>query len=64
MVNVLLDRYEIKKYQAGLKMVMYVAVKKLFNCDVFYMHSLDKGLYCKIDTEKKLTINDINNLKK
>lgn len=60
----LLDRYEIKKYQAGLKMVMYVAVKKLFNCDVFYMHSLDKGLYCKIDTEKKLTINDINNLKK
>ena len=60
----LLDRYEIKLYQSGLKMVMYVAVKKLFKCDVFFLHSLDKGLYCKIQTEKKLTLEDIHALKK
>ena len=59
----LLDRYKIKLYQSGLKMVMYVACKELFKCDVFYMHSLDKGLYCKINTSKKLTDEDITKLK-
>ena len=60
----LLDRYKQKKYQSGLKMVVYVAVRELFRCDVFYMHSLDKGLYCKIMTDKKLTPEDINALEK
>lgn len=59
----LLDRYETKLIQSGLKMVMYVAVRKLFKCDIYYMHSLDKGLYCKIQSENKLSIDDINKLK-
>lgn len=63
MINVLLDRYKTKKYQAGLKMVMYVAVNELFNCDISFMHSVDKGLYCQIKSEKLLTNEDISNLK-
>lgn len=59
----LLDRYETKLIQSGLKMVMYVAVRKLFKCDIYYMHSLDKGLYCKIQSDNKLSIDDINRLK-
>jgi uridine kinase len=63
MISVLLDRYEQKKYQSGLKFVLYVAVRKLFACDVNYSHSIDKGLYTKIITDKVLTDTDINNLK-
>jgi len=59
----LLDRYSLKLYQSGLKMVMYVAVKELFKCDVLFMHSLDKGLYCQIKTINKLTDEDIDKLK-
>ena len=59
----LLDRYETKLIQSGLKMVMYVAVRKLFKCDVYFMHSLDKGLYCKIQSKNSLNNDDINNLK-
>jgi uridine kinase len=44
-------------------MIIYVAVKELFKCDIFFMHSLDKGLYCKIMTDKTLTYDDINKLK-
>lgn len=60
----LLDRYETKLIQSGLKMVMYVAVRRLFKCDVYFMHSLDKGLYCRIQSKNKLNNDDINNLKK
>lgn len=60
----LLDRYDLKKYQSGLKMVLYVAVRELFKCDVFYMHSLDKGLYCKLMTERKITPEDLSALEK
>lgn len=59
----LLDRYESKLIQSGLKMVMYVAVRKLFKCDVYFMHSLDKGLYCKIQSKNNLNADDINELK-
>ena len=59
----LLDRYESKLIQSGLKMVMYVAVRKLFKCDVYFMHSLDKGLYCKIQSKNELNVDDINKLK-
>ena len=58
----LLDRFALKKYQSGLKMVMYVAVRELFKCDVFFMHSLDKGLYCKIMTQRNITPEDISML--
>ena len=59
----LLDRYETKLIQSGLKMVMYVAVRKLFKCDVYFMHSLDKGLYCKIQSKNNLNADDIDKLK-
>lgn len=59
----LLDRYETKLIQSGLKMVMYVAVRKILKCDIYFMHSLDKGLYCKIQSKKILTIDDINKIK-
>ncbi len=59
----LLDRYVQKKYQAGLKFVLYVAVKKLYNCDIHYLNSIDKGLYCHVMTEKNLSEEDITNLK-
>ncbi len=59
----LLDRYESKLIQSGLKMVMYVAVRKLFKCDVYFMHSLDKGLYCKIQSKNNLNADDIDKLK-
>ena len=51
-----------KEYAAGLKFLLYVAVKDLFNGEVFFHHSLDKGIYttieCKeiIDKEKLLNI--------
>ena len=61
--KVLLDRYESKLIQSGLKMVMYVAVRKLFKCDVYFMHSLDKGLYCKIQSKNNLNADDIDKLK-
>ena len=60
----LLDRYKHKQYQSGLKFVLYVAVKELFKCDVYFVHSLDKGLYCKIISDKLLDENDISLLDK
>lgn len=51
-----------KEYAAGLKFLLYVAVKDLFDGEVFFHHSLDKGIYttieCKeiIDREKLLNI--------
>ena len=51
-----------KEYAAGLKFLLYVAVKDLFDGEVFFHHSLDKGIYttieCKeiIDKEKLLNI--------
>lgn len=59
----LLGRYEQKKYESGLKFVLYVAAKRLFKCDVNYLHSIDKGLFTSIMSDKKLTSEDINNLK-
>lgn len=55
----LVDRYKHKQYQSGLKFVLYVTVRELYKCDVFFEHSLDKGLYCKIMTDKHLTNEDI-----
>lgn len=58
----LINRYKLKLYQSGLKMVLFVSVKELFNCDVFFTHSLDRGLYCQIKTDKELSKKDIDNL--
>ena len=57
------NRYESKVYQAGLKFVLYVAVKNILKCDVNYAHSLDKGLYVKIMTERTITEADIDQVR-
>ena len=59
----LLDRYKHKLYQSGLKMVLYVSVRELFKCDVLFLHSLDKGLYCQILSDTRLNSEDISRLK-
>ncbi len=60
----LLDRYNVKVYQAGIKFVLYVAAKNILNCEVTFSHSLDKGLYTQLLSNKQLTRIDIDNLKK
>ncbi len=60
----LLDRYNVKVYQAGKKFIFYVAVKNTLKCEVSFSHSLDKGLYTEIISDKKLTLEDIENVKK
>ena len=57
----LLNRYELKVYQAGLKFVFYVAVKRVLKCDINFAHSLDKGLYVKFITKRIITEKDIEN---
>ncbi|MDD4706034.1 MAG: nucleoside kinase [Bacilli bacterium] len=59
----LLDRYDVKVYQSGLKFVLYVAVKNILKCDVTFPHSLDKGLYTKIITPRVLNQDDIETIK-
>lgn len=50
-----------KMYQAGLKFIMILAVKALWNKTVSFKFSIDKGTYAEID--KKLTDKDIQELK-
>lgn len=50
-----------KMYQAGLKFIMILAVRTLWNKNVSFKHSIDKGIYCEID--KKLSDEDILELK-
>lgn len=59
----LLDRAVQKKYQSGLKFLLFVAVKHLGYDDINYLHSIDKGLYSKIIAPKTLTEEDIENIK-
>ncbi len=59
----LLDRYQNKVYQSGLKFILYVAVRNLYRCDVTFDHSLDKGIYCMITSKKQLTNDHIQNLR-
>lgn len=50
-----------KMYQAGLKFIMILAVKALWNKTVYFKYSIDKGVYAEID--KKLSDKDIEELK-
>lgn len=50
-----------KIYQAGLKFIMIIAVKKLWNKTVKFKYSIDKGIYSEID--RKLSDKDILDLK-
>jgi len=46
-----------KMYVAGLKFVLQIAAKELWNKDVYFRYSLEQGLYTEID--KKVTDEDI-----
>lgn len=50
-----------KMYQAGLKFVMIIAVRELWNKTVAFKSSIDKGIYASVD--KKLTDKDIDELR-
>ena len=50
-----------KMYQAGLKFVLIMAVKSLWNKNVYFKYSIDKGIYVEID--KKLSDADILEIK-
>lgn len=50
-----------KIYQAGLKFIMILAIKKLWNKTVKFKYSIDKGIYSEID--RKLSDKDILDLK-
>ena len=41
----------LKVYQAGLKFMLVNAVKRLYNGEVIFHHSLDHGIYATIITE-------------
>lgn len=50
-----------KIYQAGLKFIMMIAVKELWNKTVYFRSSIDKGIFAEID--KRLSEKDIEELK-
>lgn len=55
------DKVGNKIYQAGLKFIMIIAVRKLWNKTVSFKYSIDKGIYAEID--KKLTDKDVEDLR-
>lgn len=50
-----------KIYQSGLKFIMILAVRSLWNKTVSFKYSIDKGIYAEID--KKLSDEDIEELR-
>ena len=50
-----------KMYQAGLKFLLLIAAKLLWNGEVYYKYSLDKGIYAEFD--RKVSDQDITELK-
>lgn len=57
------DRMGAKIYRSGLKFIYITAIKELFgiNTDVKLLHSLDKGIYTKIDLD--LTVDIVKDIK-
>lgn len=53
----------IKIYQSGLKFMLCNAVKRLYNGEVIFHHSLDHGIYATIVSDKIVNQNELNNLK-
>ena len=49
-----------KMYQAGLKFIMIIAVRELWDKKVYFKYSIDKGIYAEFD--KKLSDRDIEEL--
>lgn len=57
------DRIGAKIYRSGLKFIYITAIKELFgiNTDVKLLHSLDKGIYTRIDLD--LTVDIVKDIK-
>lgn len=57
------DRMGAKIYRSGLKFIYITAIKELFgiNTDVKLLHSLDKGIYTRIDLD--LTVDIVKEIK-
>lgn len=57
------DRMGAKIYRSGLKFIYTTAIKELFgiNTDVKLLHSLDKGIYTRIDLD--LTVDIVKDIK-
>lgn len=55
------DQAGNKMYQAALKFIMIIAVKELWNRNISFKFSIDKGIYAEID--KRLTDKDIEDLR-
>lgn len=57
------DRMGAKIYRSGLKFIYITAIKELFgiNIDVKLLHSLDKGIYTRIDLD--LTVDIVKDIK-
>jgi len=53
----------IKVYQAGLKFMLINTVKRLFNGEVYFEHSLDHGIYGKIKADATIDQNNLNKIK-
>ena len=52
-----------KEYAAGLKFLLYVAVKDLFNGEVYFHHSLDKGIYTTVESEAVINKENLGKIK-
>lgn len=52
-----------KVYIAGLKFMLVNAVKRLYNGEVFFKHSLDKGIHATIEAETKITKTELKKIK-
>lgn len=57
------DRMGAKIYRSGLKFIYITAIKELFgiNTDIKLLHSLDKGIYTRIDLD--LTVDIVKDIK-
>lgn len=53
----------MNEYIAGLKFLLYVAVKDLYNGEVYYHHSLDKGIYTTIKSDKPIDKTELMKIK-
>lgn len=55
---------DLKKYQAGLKFLLVNAVKRLYDGEVLFHHSLDHGIYASIVSENIISKVELKKIKK
>lgn len=54
----------IKIYQGGLKYIFCNTIKRLYNGEVIFHHSLDKGIYATIIADEVIGQKEVENIKK